>query len=237
MEARLASANNNVIIEATLRETRETLVRWNRRPLLTIGGWLALSLFIAVSMLGAVLAVSHFAHAEFTTALPNINHDSHVADAARVIFRNSLVLALHGFVCLAGFMAMRALPEQAKYKRGFDRWVHDHASRFAMVWVSCATVFSITTQTWILGHTVADLSLTLGLSQSTLLLTVLPHALIELTAVFLPLAAFLIASRLGRWHELLAATIVTVSAAIPMLVIAGFVEAYVWPSLLRSVLS
>ena len=148
-----------------------------------------------------------------------------------------LVLALHGFVCVAGFMAMRALPEQTKYKRGVDRWVHEHAGPFAMVWVSGRDD--------LLDHH-ADLDprhdrsptcrSRSGISQGTLLLTVLPHALLELTAVFLPLAAFLIASRQGDWHELLAATVVTVSVAIPMLIVAAFVEAYLWPEILGSVI-
>lgn len=236
MEARPANAND-LIFKATMLETRETLMRWRERPWHTMARWFALSFLIAVSMLASVLAVSHVVTADFTTALPNIYHDPHFDDVVRVFFRNFLVLALHGFVCLAGFMAMRALPEQVKYKSGVDRWVHEHAGRFAMVWVSGATIFSITTQTWILGSTVADLSLTLGISQGDLLLTVLPHALIELTAVFLPLAAFLIASRQGRWHELLAATIVTVGTALPMLVAAAFIEAYLWPEILRDVLS
>ena len=38
------------------------------------------------------------------------------------------------------------------------------------------------------------------------MLTLLPHALPELFALFLPLAAWIIASRRGRWDELLAAT-------------------------------
>ncbi|MBI4898268.1 MAG: stage II sporulation protein M [Actinobacteria bacterium] len=236
MEARPANANNE-IFEATMLETRETLARWSKRPLHTIGRWALVALGVAVSMLTAVLLVSHLSYAQYTSSLPNIMHDPQASDAVRVFIRNSLVLALHAFVCLAGFMAMRALPEQTRYKRGIDRWIHQHAGRFAMVWVTCATIFSITTQTWILGHTVADLSLTLDISQGTLLLTVLPHALIELTAVFLPLAAFLIASRQGHWHELLAATVVTVAVAVPMLVVAAAVEAYVWPSLLNSALS
>lgn len=236
MEARPANAND-LIFQATMLETRETLARWRKRPWHTISRWFALSFLIAVSMLASVLAVSHFVTADFTTALPNIYHDPHLHDVLRVFFRNLLVLALHGFVCIAGFMAMRALPEQVKYKRGVDRWVHENAGRFAMVWVTAATIFSITTQTWILGATVADLSLTLGISQGELLLTVLPHALLELTAVFLPLAAFLIASRQGHWHELLAATIVTVSVALPMLVVAAFVEAYLWPEILGRVVS
>ncbi|MBI5309429.1 MAG: stage II sporulation protein M [Actinobacteria bacterium] len=234
MEARPANAND-LIFKETMRETRETLARWRRHPVHTISRWTVLAFLIAVTMLSSVLAVSHFVTADFTTALPNIYHDPDFHDVVRVFFRNILVLALHGFVCIAGFMAMRALPEQVKYKSGIDRWVHQHAGRFAMVWVTAATIFSITTQTWILGSTVADLSLTLGISQGTLLLTVLPHALLELTAVFLPLAAFLIASRQGRWHELLAATFVTVSAAIPMLIVAAFLEAYLWPMILRDV--
>jgi uncharacterized membrane protein SpoIIM required for sporulation len=105
-----------------------------------------------------------------------------------------------------------------------------------MVFVTGATLFSICTQIVILGHQVADLSLTLHLSQATLMLTVLPHALLELTAVFLPLAAFLMASRSGDWHELLAATVVTTAIAIPMLIVAAYLEAYLWPETLASVL-
>ncbi len=236
MEARPANANNEVF-EATMRETRETLARWSARPVHTVGRWALVALGVAVTMLAAVLLVSYLSSPQYTSSIPNIIHDPQAVDAIRVFIRNSLVLALHAFVCLAGFMAMRALPEQIRYKRGIDRWVHEHAGRFAMVWVTGATIFSITTQTWILGHSVGDLALTLDIPQGTLLLTVLPHALIELTAVFLPLAAFLIASRQGHWHELLAATVVTVAVAVPMLVVAAVVEAYIWPSLLSSALS
>lgn len=226
----------NDIFEATMRETRETMARWNATPFQVVGRWAIVALAIASAMLVAVYIVSLAAVPQYTSALPNIIGESHLSDVVRVFFRNSLVLALHAFVCLAGFMAMRALPEQAAYKSGVNRWVHEHAGRFAMVFVSCATVFSIVTQTWILGHGVADLAFTLKLPQSTLMLTVLPHALLELTAVFLPLAAFLMASRQKNWHELLAATVVTVTIAVPMIIIAAFLEAYLWPITLQHVL-
>jgi uncharacterized membrane protein SpoIIM required for sporulation len=64
-----------------------------------------------------------------------------------------------------------------------------------------------------------------------LLLGLLPHALPELAALFLPLAAWIIASRRGRWEELLAATLVTVALAAPVLVLAALVEVYVSPRL------
>ena len=44
----------------------------------------------------------------------------------------------------------------------------------------------------------------------------LPHALPELVALFLPLAAWIVASRRGDWHELLAATFVTSLLAVPV---------------------
>lgn len=227
---------NGDVFAATMQETRETLDSWGERKFRVIGSWLLVSFGVAASMLVAVYLVSLLALSQSTATLPNILGDSHVEDVIRVFFRNMLVLALHGFVCIAGFMAMRALPQQTQYKSGINRWVHEHAGRAAMVYVSAATTFSIVTQTWILGHQVADLSETLMISQGTLMLTVLPHALIELTAVFLPLAAFLLASRRGDWHELLAATVVTVSLAIPMIVFAAFLEAYLWPETLQRVI-
>ena len=62
-----------------------------------------------------------------------------------------------------------------------------------------------------------------------MLLGVLPHAIPELIALFLPLAAWIIASRRGEWEQLLAATLVTVLIAVPILVASAFVEVYVSP--------
>jgi uncharacterized membrane protein SpoIIM required for sporulation len=44
----------------------------------------------------------------------------------------------------------------------------------------------------------------------------------------------MIASRRNDWHELLAATLVTVTLAVPVLIAAAFVEVYVAPGLLRA---
>ena len=64
----------------------------------------------------------------------------------------------------------------------------------------------------------------------------LPHALPELTAVFLPLAAWILLSRQGRWDEMLAATLVTTAIAFPVVVLAAVVETYVSPHLLVALL-
>src|SRR5215207_10372025 len=98
--------------------------------------------------------------------------------------------------------------------------------------VVCATLFSLATQAFVIGGGTASIAGQIGTSPGMLLLALLPHALPELVALFLPLAAWMIASRRGDWHELLAATVVTVGVAIPVLLAAAAVEGWVSPNLL-----
>ncbi|HEV2754033.1 MAG TPA: hypothetical protein VGV36_09410, partial [Solirubrobacteraceae bacterium] len=62
----------------------------------------------------------------------------------------------------------------------------------------------------------------------------LPPALPELVALFLTLAAWVVAARAQRWHELLAATAVTVALAVPVLLVTALVEVFVTSHLLRA---
>ena len=84
-----------------------------------------------------------------------------------------------------------------------------------------------------LGSGAATLAAQLDVSRTALMLTLLPHALLELVALFLPLAAWMLASRREAWDELLAATAVTTAIAVPMLILAASLEVFVWPALLR----
>jgi uncharacterized membrane protein SpoIIM required for sporulation len=72
------------------------------------------------------------------------------------------------------------------------------------------------------------------MSPLLLILGLAPHAVPELTALFLPLAAWVIASRRGEWHKLLAATFVTVALALPVLFLSALVEVYVSPHLIAA---
>lgn len=154
-----------------------------------------------------------------------------LSDVAGVLSRNLLVLLFHAMACVAGFIAGSSLPLQAESKSGVSRWVHEHGGRIAIAFVFCATAFSLSAQAYLLGHTLAGVAHFLKVSPALLLLAVLPHAIPELIALFLPLAAWIIASRRGEWDQLLAATFVTVAIALPVLVIAAFVEVYVSPHL------
>jgi hypothetical protein len=153
---------------------------------------------------------------------------------AEVLRSNLLVLALHALACVAGFIAGSQLPLQAASRSGLSRWVHRHGGKIAICFVACATAFSLSIQAYVLGHTLAGAAHFLGVSPGLLLIGVLPHAVPELIALFLPLAAWILASRRGQWDELLAATLVTVAIAVPLLLVSALIEVYVSPRLFTS---
>jgi hypothetical protein len=215
-----------------VRHTRTTLLAWQRAPLRVVGRWTAGSALAAAGLLVAVLAVASLDHGyqqiislqpPFAVGGPD--------DVLQLLASNMLVLALHAMACVAGFIAGSSLPLQAGSHSGLSRWVHEHGGRLAIAFVIGATTFSLSAQAYVIGHTLAGVSHFLHVSPAVLLLGVLPHAVPELVALFLPLAAWILASRRGAWEELLAATFVTVAIAIPVLVIAAVVEVYVSPHL------
>jgi hypothetical protein len=142
------------------------------------------------------------------------------------------VLALHALACVAGFMAGSSLPLSAAHRTGVSRWVHEKAGPLAIAFVVGATLFSLATQSYVLGGGAAALAAQVGTTPGLLTLAILPHAIPELIALFLPLAAWMIASRRNDWHELLAATFVTVAIAVPILLASAAVEVWFWPKLL-----
>ncbi|MGO9763462.1 MAG: hypothetical protein ACLP1Q_19595 [Solirubrobacteraceae bacterium] len=215
-----------------VRQTRATLRSWQRAPGAVVGRWVAGSALAATGLLVAVLVVASLDHGyqQIITLQPPFAVGD-LAEVLRILRSNMLVLALHAFACVAGFMAGSSLPLQAQHHRGVSRWVHEHGGRLAIGFVVCATTFSLSAQAYVIGHTLAGVSHFLRVSPALLLLGVLPHAIPELIALFLPLAAWIIASRKGEWEQLLAATLVTVALAVPVLVLSAFVEVYVSPHL------
>jgi len=218
-----------------MRETRGALEEWRGNPRPVLRAWMLGGFAFAAGLLGAVLLVAYVAQPEDTYLyIPGVNFDADVGDYFAVIWRNGLVLALHAVACVAGFIAGSSLPLQAEQMTGFKKMIHEKARPIAFAWVVIVISFSLITQAYILGSTGSQLADQLNMSPATLVLTVAPHALVELTAVFLPLAAWTIASRKGEWGNLLAATFATVAIAIPMLVVAAAWETLVWPTLLRN---
>jgi len=229
------NAANDHVLSHGMRDTRETFEAWNGHPWAVLRGWLALSVAIALALLGAVWVVSGLLTPDVTPIhLPGLTEPADPGDLLPILWRNSLVLALHATACVAGFIAGASMPIAAAQRSGLSRWIHVKAGEFAILFVVSVTLFSLMTQALYLGFQGSTISSQLEISRAALILSVLPHAIPELTALFLPLAAWLIASRRGEWNRLLAATFVTVALAIPTLVLTATIEVYVWPHLLAA---
>jgi hypothetical protein len=219
-------------------DTRDALRRWRAHPAVVLGPWLGGALAVAALMLGATLVVALLSTPDMTgSGFPGVSHPVQTADLIYVLERNALVLALHALACVAGFMAGSSLPQVAVGYSGWKRRLHDHAGPAAIAFVAAATLFSLVTQAYILGQQARTLAFELDLSPAVLLLGLLPHALPELTALFLPLAAWTLASRARAWKDLLAATLVTTAIAVPVLVATAFIETRVTPDLLLALAS
>jgi hypothetical protein len=219
-----------------VRSTRGALTAWNDRPWNVLRGWLAGSLAAATLLLLAVCVISLVSPGGLVLVHRPPLVVGGLRDVVRILGHNLLVLALHAMACVAGFIAGASLPLQAEHKRGVVRWIHERGGRVAIAFVICATGFSLTWQAVAIGAGAARVASTLHGSSALLLLTLLPHALPELTALFLPLAAWIVASRRGDWDQLLAATIVTVAIAVPVLVVTATWEVYVAPHVIGAVL-
>jgi len=222
---------SDLVLVRGLADTRATLDAWNERPGPVVGRWVAAALAIAVALLGSVWLVALISTPDPSVSFLASRRPS-IDQVLHVIGRNALVLALHAMACVAGFIAGSSLPLEAQQRSGAWRWVHEKAGPLAILFVIGATTFSLLTQAFVLGNLTASLAAKLDIGAGLLLLGLLPHALPELVALFLPLAAWIIASRQNDWHELLAATVVTVLLAAPVLIAAAFVEVYVTPELL-----
>lgn len=228
-------AASDLALVRGLAHTRATLEDWNEHPWPVLRDWLLGSLAITAVLLMSVWLVAAAATPDPTgLAFPGLRTDPALSEVARVLFRNSLVLALHAMACVAGFIAGSSLPLQAQQHSGVWRRVHDGAGPLAILFVIGATAFSLITQAFVLGQGASTLAGQLEISPGLLLFGLMAHAVPELVALFVPLAAWTIASRRGDWHQLLAATFVTVLLAVPVLVAAAFIEVYVSPELLRS---
>lgn len=230
----MSSVNDMVLVQG-MAHTRTALREWNADPGRVLWPWVAVSFAVACGLLLAVYLVAKAATPQ--PAILNfagLTHPPDLEDYLHILYRNGLVLALHAMACVAGFIAGSSLPLSAANRSGVDRWVHEKAGPLAIAFVLCATIFSLCTQAFGIGLLAADVSGLLRIGPGTLILGLLPHALPELTALFLPLAAWMIASRQGRWDDLLAATFVTVAVAVPVLLAAAAVELWVSPELLRA---
>ena len=230
---------NDLVLVQGMHDTKLALRRWNENPIAVLRPWAVLSTLIAVGLLMAVYVIAKLTPADATIyEIPGVTRDATLTDYGHVLFRNSLVLALHALACVAGFMAGSSLPLSAAHRSGLSRG--GSTRRRARLRSASSSAPRSSRSARRRSSSAAPPPRSRPSSAPALdrcMLAITPHALPELIALFLPLAAWMIASRRGDWHELLAATFVTVAIAVPVLLAAAAVETWVTPQLLLDLAS
>jgi hypothetical protein len=191
--------------------TRALFATWAERPLPVLAPWVAGSLLIGLALLGASLLVAVLAGPSASYLPVFADPDAGTSDVLRIAAHNGIVLALQSLVCFAIYLSTRP----GERHRG---------------WALCAVVafsgYSLISQVWHLGHDLASAAQTLGLTPAGLALRLSVHAVPELTALYLPLAACLVLVRRRRTDDLAAAAMLATVVAIPVVVMCAYVEVY-----------
>lgn len=219
------------------QDTRRALARWNRDVPMILRTWAAVSALIGVALLVATWAVARFVAGPAHVAFPSFSGERSLVEATHVFGHNLLVLLMHALICVAGYMATQSVQIAADDYRGVTRWLHRAARPVTMVFVLCVTAGSFVLQAWELGHVAPQVALAYSLSVPALLGVLSLHALPELTAMFLPLGAWIVLARQRAWNDLFAASILAAAIALPVLAIATIVEEFVTPELLERLAS
>jgi hypothetical protein len=121
---------DRLVLLQGLRDTRSTFARWRADPKRILVPWTLGALAIALALLTVVWIIAAAVQPDpSTTLLPGLNTQADLGDVGRILFRNSLVLALHAFACVAGFIAGASLPLQVEHKTGFSSSPSPRCSR------------------------------------------------------------------------------------------------------------
>ncbi|HEX4109759.1 MAG TPA: hypothetical protein VHX88_16605, partial [Solirubrobacteraceae bacterium] len=220
-----ASARNREIFDHHVGHTRDALREWRAGRFRVVLPWLSLSLIVAVAILALVLAFSVDVRPDYAGGgVPRVGD---LADALRTWASNLCVLLLHLLIGVATFACLRTLPMQAEHRFGWDRFIHRQLARPTLVGVAGAAAYSMYHLSHTIGARLAAVSRELHRSPGSVLAALLPHAIPELTAVFLPLGATIIVARRNP-DRLIAA--LAVCALVGAVLLAGAAACETWLS-------
>src|SRR3954452_4876851 len=132
----IGTSREDYVVVQGLRDTRATFAMWHADKWRVLVPWFAGAVGIAVLLLGAVWVVAKLVTPDPSPiGLAGVTHDSTLNDAWPILYRSSLVLALHAMACVAGFVAGSSFPLVADSKPGNCRKVDAAPGPAAIVFV------------------------------------------------------------------------------------------------------
>ena len=199
-----------------------------------VARWVAIAAGVAAVLLTAVAVIAARVPGSYVAGIESglFSHHHHFGDALYVFRRNLLVLGIHLCACWIGAIIGRPhQPAPPRWGRigALHRPVPAWMGRVALFYALFVTLLSVGVQATALGRQLADLSRAAHISSTHLLILVMPHAVPELVAVFLPLGLFLREARQGRLDRLGLWSLQAAALALPVLFCAAIIETYVTP--------
>jgi hypothetical protein len=204
-----------------------------------VARWAVVAGAVAAVLLASVALIADHVPGNFFAGMESglfARHHS-VSDALYVFRRNVLVLGIHLCACWIGAIIGRRQqpgPTRWGWVGALNRPVPAWMGRFALGYALVVTLLSVALQATALGRQLADVSRAANISSTHLLVLVLPHAVPELVAVFLPLGLFLLEAHRGRLDRLGLWSLQAAAIALPVLMCAAAIETYVTPALVIS---
>src|SRR5436189_2680408 len=111
-------ANQYVLVQG-MRRTRSVLETWGENPWPVIRTWFLGAVLVAIGLLAGVTLTASILKPDLGFHYgESVPQGLALGRVEGVIFRNSLVLALHAAACVAGFIAGATLPLTADRKTG-----------------------------------------------------------------------------------------------------------------------
>jgi len=219
-------------VQSTLaRDTRQSLRDLSSQPGL-LARWAGASAVIALAMLAAIGLVG--AHAAAKEPFVPVFADTRAgfSDVLWLVANNAMVVLLHCLVCLACYLVKRSLPGRPPTSGRVAVMVWKAEVKLALPIVGALAAGSVFWQILIVGQGLSDAAAGVGLTSWQLLARLSIHGIVEMTAMFLPLAACLYLTRRQRFEQLLAAAIITGLVALDLLIVAACWEVWGAPQLL-----
>jgi hypothetical protein len=201
-----------------------------------VGRWAAIAGVVAAVLLGSVALIAADLPGSLDAGVGSglLSRHHSLGDVLYVFRRNLLVLGIHLCACWIGAIIGRRhepAPVRWGWVGALNRPVPAWMGRLALVYALLVTMLSVAVQATALGRQLADVSRAANISSTHLLVLVLPHAVPELVAVFLPLGLFLLEAQRGRLDRLGAWSLQAAAIALPVLLCAAAIETYVTPGL------
>lgn len=198
--------------------------------------WYLVAGSIAISMLLSILVIGALSTPDNGLAASSlVDTDQGLPDMVHIMQKNFLVLGIHLCACWIGALVVakqRNVPDGWNRMRWLNSDLPDWVRTACLGYALFVTISSIVLQTFALGLSASAIASDYGMQMPLFIALLAPHALVELTAVFLPLAAFLWRSRRDQLAMLGHDSWVCAAYAIPMICLAAAWEVWVTPHLL-----